>query len=64
MGKEAITVIAIIPVTAGTPLVITAEIAATSEKEAIAVIVVIPVIAGTLLIVTAEITATPGTKLD
>ncbi len=64
VGKGAIAVIAVIPVTAGTLLAATAETVATPGKGAIAVIATIPVTAGTLLVATAETTAMPETKSD
>ncbi len=62
MGKRAIAVIVVMPITAGTPLTVTAETTVTPEKEAIAVITVIFITAGTPLAATAETTATPETR--
>ncbi len=64
VGKGVMAVIAAMPVTAGTPLIATAETAAMPGKEAMAVIVVILVTAGTLLAATAETITTSGTRSD
>jgi len=58
--KGAITVIAAMLITAGTPLITTAETTAIPGKGAMVVITVMPVTAGTPLAATAETTATPG----
>ncbi len=64
MEKRVIAVITAMPITAGTPLAITAEIIVTPGKEAITVITIIPITAGTLLVATAETAAMPGTRSD
>ncbi len=62
VGKGVIAVITAIPVTAGMPLVATAEIATTPGKGVIAVIAAMSVTAGTPLVATAKIAITPGTR--
>ncbi len=62
--KGVIAVIAVMPITAGTPLTTTAETTVTPGKGAIAVIAAIPVTAGTPLVTIAETAATPGTRSD
>jgi len=64
MRKEAITIISAMPITAGTSLAATAEIATILGKGAIVVIIVMPVTAGTLLVITAETAATLRTRSD
>ncbi len=64
VGKRAIAIIAAIPVTAGTPLVATAEITVIPGKEVIAVITTMPITAGTLLVTTAETAAMLKTRSD
>ena len=64
VGKRAITIIIVISIIAGTPLITTAETTITSGKGAIVVIITISVIAGTLLIIMAETTVIPGTRSD
>ncbi len=60
VGKGAMAVITVMPVTAGTPLAATAETAAMPGKGAMAVIAAIPVTAGTPLAATAETAAMLG----
>ncbi len=62
--KGAIAVITTMPVTAGTPLVATAETTAILRKEAMAVITAMPITAGTPLAATAETAAMPGMRSD
>ena len=62
--KGAIVVIAAMPITTGTLLTATVEIAAILGKEVIAVITAILIMAGTLLTTTAETTATLETRSD
>ena len=60
VGKGAMAVIAIMLVTAGMLLAVTAETAATPGKEVMAVIATMLVTAGSLLAATAETAAMPG----
>ena len=64
VGKEIITVITVILITAGTPLAAITETAVTPGKGVIVVIITMLVTAGTLLTATAETVATPGTRLN
>ena len=64
VGKKAIAVITVIPITAGTSLAITVETAVMLGKGVMAVIAIMLVTTGTLLAATAETIATLGTRSD